>query len=172
MGGHCIPIDPFYLSWLARKHDMTTRFIELAGEINTSMPDYVIQQVAKALNTAGKPIRDSHVGIMGIAYKKDIDDPRESPAFRLIELLQDQGARLSYNDPHIPTLPQMRNYRVPALKSEALTVEYLNSLDCLLVATNHSSYDWNFIVQHASLIVDTRNATRDVKNGQEKIYRA
>ena len=172
LGGHCIPIDPFYLSWLARKHDMTTRFIELAGEINTSMPDYVIQQVAKALNTAGKPIRDSHVGIMGIAYKKDIDDPRESPAFRLIELLQDQGARLSYNDPHIPTLPQMRNYRVPALKSEALTVEYLNSLDCLLVATNHSSYDWNFIVQHASLIVDTRNATRDVKNGQEKIYRA
>ncbi len=172
LGGHCIPIDPFYLSWIARKHDMTTRFIELAGEINTSMPDYVIQQVAKALNTVGKPIRDSHVGIMGVAYKKDIDDPRESPAFRLIELLEDQGALLSYNDPHIPVLPRMRNYRVPSLKSETLSVEYLNSLDCLLIATNHSSYDWDFIVEHAPLIVDTRNATRDVANGQEKIHRA
>jgi len=172
LGGHCIPIDPFYLSWIARKHDMATRFIELAGEINTSMPDYVIQQVSKALNTVGKPIRDSHVGIMGIAYKKDIDDPRESPAFRLIELLQDQGAQLSYNDPHIPKLPRMRNYRVPALESEALSVEYLNSLDCLLIATNHSCYDWNFIVEHVPLIVDTRNATRDIQSGQEKIHRA
>jgi len=172
LGGHCIPIDPFYLSWIARKHDMATRFIELAGEINASMPDYVIQQVAKALNTAGKPIRDSHVGILGIAYKKDIDDPRESPAFRLIELLEDQGALLSYNDPHIPVLPKMRNYRVPSLESETITVEYLSSLDCLLVATNHSSYDWDFIVEHAPLIVDTRNATRDVTAGREKIHRA
>lgn len=172
LGGHCIPIDPFYLSWIARKHDMATRFIELAGEINTSMPDYVIQQVAKALNTAGKPIRDSHVGILGVAYKKDIDDPRESPAFRLIELLEDQGALLSYNDPYIPVLPKMRNYRVPSLESEAITVEYLSSLDCLLVATNHSSYDWDFIVEHAPLIVDTRNATRDVTAGREKIHRA
>lgn len=172
LGGHCIPIDPFYLSWIARKHDMTTRFIELAGEINTSMPDYVIQQVAKALNTVGKPIRNSHVGIMGVAYKKDIDDPRESPAFRLIELLQDQGARISYNDPHIPVLSPMRNYRVPSLKSETLTAEYLSSLDCLLIATDHSSYDWNFMVEHAPLIVDTRNATRDVNNGHEKIHRA
>ena len=151
---------------------MATRFIELAGEINTSMPDYVIQQVAKALNTAGKPIRDSHVGILGVAYKKDIDDPRESPAFRLIELLEDQGALLSYNDPYIPVLPKMRNYRVPSLESEAITVEYLSSLDCLLVATNHSSYDWDFIVEHAPLIVDTRNATRDVTAGREKIHRA
>ena len=172
LGGHCIPIDPFYLSWLARKHEMTTRFIELAGEINTSMPNYVIQQLGKALNSVGKPIRNSHIGILGVAYKKDIDDPRESPAFRLMELLQDQGAILSYNDPHIPVLPSMRHYRVPALESESLTEEYLASLDCLLIATDHSSYDWNFLVQHAPLIIDTRNATRNVTGDRKKIFRS
>ncbi|MFP6621008.1 MAG: nucleotide sugar dehydrogenase [Pirellulaceae bacterium] len=172
LGGHCIPIDPFYLSWLARKHEMTTRFIELAGEINTSMPNYVIQQLGKALNSVGKPIRNSHIGILGVAYKKDIDDPRESPAFRLMELLQDQGAVLSYNDPHIPVLPGMRHYRVPALESEPLTEAYLASLDCLLIATDHSSYDWDFLVQHAPLIIDTRNATRDVTSDREKIFRS
>ena len=172
LGGHCIPIDPFYLSWLARKHEMTTRFIELAGEINTSMPNYVIQQLGKALNSVGKPIRNSHIGILGVAYKKDIDDPRESPAFRLMELLQDQGAILSYNDPHIPVLPSMRHYRVPALESEPLTEEYLASLDCLLIATDHSSYDWNFLVQHAPLIIDTRNATRNVTGDRKKIFRS
>ena len=172
LGGHCIPIDPFYLSWIARKHDMTTRFIELAGEINTGMPNYVVQQVGKALNNMGKPIRNSHVGILGVAYKKDIDDPRESPAFRLMELLQEQGATLSYNDPYISVLPSMRHYRVPSLTSEALTAEYLSSLDCLLIATDHSSYDWNFIVEHAPLIVDTRNATRHVVEHNQKIYRA
>ena len=172
LGGHCIPIDPFYLSWLARKHEMTTRFIELAGEINTSMPNYVIQQLGKALNSVGKPIRNSHIGILGVAYKKDIDDPRESPAFRLMELLQEQGAVLSYNDPHIPVLPGMRHYRVPALESEPLTEEYLASLDCLLIATDHSSYDWDFLVQHAPLIIDTRNATRDVTSDREKIFRS
>jgi UDP-N-acetyl-D-glucosamine dehydrogenase len=172
LGGHCIPIDPFYLSWLARKHEMTTRFIELAGEINTSMPNYVIQQLGKALNSVGKPIRNSHIGILGVAYKKDIDDPRESPAFRLMELLQDQGAVLSYNDPHIPVLPSMRHYRVPALESEPLTESYLASLDCLLIATDHSSYDWDFLVQHAPLIIDTRNATRDVTSDRKKIFRS
>ncbi|MCP3691103.1 MAG: nucleotide sugar dehydrogenase [Planctomycetaceae bacterium] len=172
LGGHCIPIDPFYLSWLARKHEMTTRFIELAGEINTSMPNYVIQQLGKALNSVGKPIRNSHIGILGVAYKKDIDDPRESPAFRLMELLQDQGAILSYNDPHIPVLPSMRHYCVPALESEPLTEEYLASLDCLLITTDHSSYDWNFLVQHAPLIIDTRNATRNVTGDRKKIFRS
>ncbi len=172
LGGHCIPIDPFYLSWLARKHEMTTRFIELAGEINTSMPNYVIQQLGKALNSVGKPIRNSHIGILGVAYKKDIDDPRESPAFRLMELLQDQGAILSYNDPHIPVLPSMRHYCVPTLESEPLTEEYLASLDCLLIATDHSSYDWNFLVQHAPLIIDTRNATRNVTGDRKKIFRS
>ena len=172
LGGHCIPIDPFYLSWLARKHEMTTRFIELAGEINTSMPNYVIQQLGKALNSVGKPIRNSHIGILGVAYKKDIDDPRESPAFRLMELLQDQGAVLSYNDPYIPVLPSMRHYRVPALESEPLTESYLASLDCLLIATDHSSYDWDFLVQHAPLIIDTRNATRDVTSDRKKIFRS
>jgi UDP-N-acetyl-D-glucosamine dehydrogenase len=172
LGGHCIPIDPFYLSWLARKHEMTTRFIELAGEINTSMPNYVIQQLGKALNSVGKPIRNSHISILGVAYKKDIDDPRESPAFRLMELLQDQGAILSYNDPHIPVLPSMRHYCVPALESEPLTEEYLASLDCLLITTDHSSYDWNFLVQHAPLIIDTRNATRNVTGDRKKIFRS
>jgi UDP-N-acetyl-D-glucosamine dehydrogenase len=172
LGGHCIPIDPFYLSWLARKHEMTTRFIELAGEINTSMPNYVIQQLGKALNSVGKPIRNSHIGILGVAYKKDIDDPRESPAFRLMELLQDQGAILSYNDPHIPVLPSMRHYRVPALESEPLTEEYLASLDCLLIATDHSSYDWNFLAQHTPLIIDTRNATRNVTGNRKNIFRS
>jgi len=172
LGGHCIPIDPFYLSWLARKHEMTTRFIELAGEINTSMPNYVIQQLGKALNSVGKPIRNSHIGILGVAYKKDIDDPRESPAFRLMELLQDQGAILSYNDPHIPVLPSMRHYRVPALESEPLTEEYLASLDCLLIATDHSSYDWNFLAQHTPLIIDRRNATRNVTGSRKNIFRS
>ena len=120
LGGHCIPIDPFYLSWLARKHELSTRFIELAGEINASMPQHVINRVAKALNSDSKPIRGSKVAVLGIAYKKDVDDPRESPSFKLIELLAEAGAELTYNDPHIPCLPAMRSFDVPALKSQGL----------------------------------------------------
>ncbi|MFV1965955.1 MAG: nucleotide sugar dehydrogenase [Pirellulaceae bacterium] len=172
LGGHCIPIDPFYLSWLARKHELSTRFIELAGEINTSMPQYVVTRVANALNDAGKPVRGSRIGILGVAYKKDVDDPRESPSFKLMELLQELGAILSYNDPHIPTLPAMRHFDVPRLASEPLTPKYLSSLDCALIATDHSSYDWELIVQYAPLVVDTRNATRDVTQGRGKIYKA
>jgi UDP-N-acetyl-D-glucosamine dehydrogenase len=159
LGGHCIPIDPFYLSWLARRHEMSTRFIELAGEVNSSMPRYVVEQVGEALNDVGKPIRGSKIGLLGIAYKKDIDDPRESPSFKLIELLQERGAAISYSDPHIPVLPSMRHYDVPPLSSECLTAEYLAAQDCILIATDHSAFDWNFIAQHARLIVDTRNAT-------------
>tara|TARA_B100001123_G_scaffold251767_1_gene280910 strand:- start:3803 stop:5110 length:1308 start_codon:yes stop_codon:yes gene_type:complete len=172
LGGHCIPIDPFYLSWVARKHDIPTRFIELAGEINASMPRYVIDRVAAALNDRGKAIRGSRIAILGVAYKKDVDDPRESPSFALMKLLGERGAAISYNDPHIPKLPSMRHYQVPQLSSESLTVEYLAGQDCVLVATDHSAYDWQFIAEHAPLIVDTRNALAGVTSEQHKIYKA
>lgn len=172
LGGHCIPIDPFYLTWLARRHEMPTRFIELAGEINTSMPQYVVQRVAEALNDAGKPVRGSRIAVLGVAYKRDIDDPRESPSFKLMELLLERGAALSYNDPHIPELPSMRHYKLPPLASESLTAEFLAAQDCVLVATDHSAYDWDFIAQHARLIVDTRNALRQVGDAPAKIVRA
>ncbi len=172
LGGHCIPIDPFYLTWLARRHEMPTRFIELAGEINTAMPRYVLGQVAEALNDMGKPVRDSRIGILGIAYKRDIDDPRESPSFKLIELLVARGAVVSYNDPHIPRLPAMRHYQVPPLTSQPLTPEYLAAQDGVLIATDHSRYDWEFVARHAPMIVDTRNATRHIRHPQARIYRA
>ncbi|MBP87493.1 MAG: UDP-N-acetyl-D-glucosamine dehydrogenase [Planctomycetaceae bacterium] len=172
LGGHCIPIDPFYLSWLARQHEMPTRFIELAGEINTSMPTYVVSRVAEALNDIGKPVRGSRISILGVAYKKDVDDPRESPSFKLMELLQERGALLSYNDPHIPELPTMRHFDVPRLASEDLTTDYLGQQDCVLIATDHTAYDWDFIVQRSPLVIDTRNATNSVTEGREKIYKA
>jgi len=172
LGGHCIPIDPFYLSWLARRHEMPTRFIELAGEINSSMPQYVVEKVAEALNDAGKPIRGSRIGILGMAYKKDVDDPRESPSFKLMELLQKRGAIGSYNDPHIPVLPSMRHYDVPRLASESLTAEYLASQECILIATDHSAYDWEFVAKHARLIVDTRNATAGLPDTSATVHKA
>jgi UDP-N-acetyl-D-glucosamine dehydrogenase len=172
LGGHCIPIDPFYLSWVARKHGMPTRFIELAGEINTSMPQYVVRRVMDALNEMGKPLRGSKICILGVAYKKDVDDPRESPSFVLMELLLAAGAELSYHDPHIPRLPKMRHHRLPEMASTELTPEFLAGLDCALIATDHSSCDYAEIVRHAPLVVDTRNATRDVAEGREKIRKA
>ena len=172
LGGHCIPIDPFYLSWLARKHGMPTRFIELAGEINTSMPQYVIHRVSEGLNDARRPMRGSKVLLLGVAYKKDVDDPRESPSFVLMELLLAGGAVLSYNDPHVPKLPAMRHHKLPAMESTPLTAEFLAAQDCVLIATDHSSYDYEFIVRHSRLVVDTRNATRNVKEGREKIRKA
>lgn len=172
LGGHCIPIDPFYLSWLARKHALPTRFIELAGEINSSMPQYVVQRVSEALNDAGKPLQGSRIGVLGVAYKRDVDDPRESPSFRLLELLAARGAVLSYNDPHIPSLPTMRHFDVPPLASQPLTADYLATQDCILIVTDHSAYDYDQIVQHARLVVDTRNATRHVVSGREKIRKA
>ncbi|MCA9094407.1 MAG: nucleotide sugar dehydrogenase, partial [Planctomycetaceae bacterium] len=146
LGGHCIPIDPFYLTWVARKIGMTTRFIELAGEVNTRMPLYVIEQVAIKLNDAGKPVRGSKVAVLGVAYKKDVDDPRESPSFELMDLLRERGADLSYNDPHVPKLPQVRHHDVPDMDSQELTPEYLASQDCVLISTDHSAYDYDFIV--------------------------
>jgi len=172
LGGHCIPIDPFYLSWVARKHGMPTRFIELAGEVNTSMPEYVIGRVTAALNEAGKPIHGSKICILGVAYKRDVDDPRESPSFVLLDLLRQRGAVLSYNDPHVPQLPRMRHHQVPDMASSELTAKFLQSLDCVVIATDHSAYDYDTIVRHAPLIVDTRNATQKVKEGREKIWKA
>lgn len=172
LGGHCIPIDPFYLTWLARKHGLTTRFIELAGEINTHMPDYVVERLTLALNDLGKSVKGSRVCVLGVAYKKDVDDPRESPSFVLMELLLGRGAELTYNDPHVPSLPQMRHHHLPAMRSQELTAEFLSQQDCVLIATDHSSYDYESIVRHASLVIDTRNATRGVQAGREKIRKA
>jgi UDP-N-acetyl-D-glucosamine dehydrogenase len=169
LGGHCIPIDPFYLTWVARKHGLSTRFIELAGEINTSMPAYVVSKIAEALNDRCKPIKESKILLLGMAYKKDVDDPRESPGFELMKLLLEKGASLAYNDPYIPRLPSMRHYPQLSMSSEELTSGYLESQDCVLIVTDHSIYDWNWIASHATLIVDTRNATRGVVDAKADI---
>ena len=172
LGGHCIPIDPFYLSWLARREGLATRFIELAGEINASMSEYVVRQITDALNTAGKPVRGSRIALLGVAYKKDVDDPRESPSFRLLELLNRAGAQVSYNDPYIERLPSMRHYQVPELESQSLSPKYVKQQDCVVIATDHSCYDYDSIVEHAQLVVDTRNATKWVVAGRAKIVKA
>ncbi|MCA9246003.1 MAG: nucleotide sugar dehydrogenase, partial [Planctomycetales bacterium] len=172
LGGHCIPIDPFYLSWVARKNGIPTRFIELAGEINTSMPQYVIHQLMEALNEQGIAVRGAKILVLGVAYKKDVDDPRESPSFELIDLLRERGADLRYNDPHVPRLPKMRHHDVPDMESSPLTPELLASQDCVLIATDHSKYDYEMIVKHAKLVLDTRNATKQVAAGREKIRKA
>ncbi len=147
LGGHCIPIDPFYLTWLARKQGLPTRFIELAGEVNSRMPEYVITRLAEALNDAGKPIKGSHICILGMAYKKDVDDPRESPSFVLLEMLLSRGAIVTYNDPHIPKLPAMRHHDVPDMSSTDLTSKFLASQDCVLIATDHQRLRLRFCRQ-------------------------
>jgi UDP-N-acetyl-D-glucosamine dehydrogenase len=171
LGGHCIPIDPFYLSWLARRAGLTTRFIELAGEINTSMPQYVINRVMEELNEVEKPLKGSKVCVLGVAYKKDVDDERESPAFTLIDMLQKAGAEVSYSDPHIPKLKPKRDYDIP-LESSALTPEFLASQDCMLIVTDHTRFDYDAIVKDAKLVIDTRNATVSVSEGRERIKKA
>jgi UDP-N-acetyl-D-glucosamine dehydrogenase len=172
LGGHCIPVDPFYLSWIARQHGLSTRFIELAGEVNTAMPAYVVSRVAEALNARGKPLQGSRIAILGMAYKRDVDDPRESPGFELMDLLLQKGAIVTYNDPHIPELPARRNYPHLQMKGSDLTPEYLADQDCVLIATDHSAYDYAAIVRDAPLVIDTRNATRGVTEGRDKIVRA
>ena len=172
LGGHCIPIDPFYLTWLARRQGLTTRFIELAGEVNAHMPSYVITRLAEFLNERSKPIKGSKILLLGVAYKKDVDDPRESPSFVLMEELLKRGADLSYNDPHVPHLPSMRHHDLPAMSSVELTPETLAAQDCVLIATDHSAYDYDFIVKYAPLVLDTRNATKSVTDAREKIVKA
>ena len=172
LGGHCIPLDPFYLSWIARQYGFNTRFIELAGEVNTAMPAFVVSKVADALNDVSKPLRGSRVHILGMAYKKDVDDPRESPGFELMDLLLKKGADVTYHDPHIPVLPRMRHWPHLNMTSSPHTAEFLAACDCVLIATDHSAYDYRFIVQNSRIVVDTRNATRGVAECREKIIRA
>jgi UDP-N-acetyl-D-glucosamine dehydrogenase len=172
LGGHCIPIDPFYLSWLARRHETPSRFIELAGEINTAMPKYVISRLAEALKQAGGSLQGSKILVLGMAYKRDVDDQRESPSYVLLELLRAEGAAVAYNDPHIPVLPKTREHDLGPMESLPLTAESLAAHDAVLIATDHSAYDYEWIVKHARLVVDTRNATADVREGREKIHKA
>jgi UDP-N-acetyl-D-glucosamine dehydrogenase len=160
LGGHCIPIDPFYLTWKAREYGVHTRFIELAGEINSAMPKWVIAKVADALNDRGKALRGSRVLMLGVAYKKNVDDPRESPCIELMELLQDKGAEIAYSDPHIPVFPRMREHYFE-LSSVALSPESLERYDCVIVGTNHDAFDYALIRKHAKLIVDTRGVYQE-----------
>ncbi len=159
LGGHCIPVDPFYLSWKAKEWDFRTRFIELAGEINTAMPYHVLDSVTKALNQSKKALNGARVLVLGMAYKRDIDDLRESPSLTIIELLQKQGAEVSYNDPYFPTVGKGRHYD---LQMTCAPLENLGQYDCALIVTDHSEYDYARIVEESQLVVDTRNATRGI----------
>jgi UDP-N-acetyl-D-glucosamine dehydrogenase len=172
LGGHCIPIDPFYLMLVARKYGFATQFIELAGQINTSMPSYVVSKVSDAVNSRHKPVNGSKIALLGMAYKKDVDDPRDSPGFELMDLLMKKNALVSYNDPHIPVLPAMRHYPHLKMASKELTEDYLRSQDCLVIVTDHSAYDWPWVLEHTSLIVDTRNATRNARGRYNSVVLA
>jgi len=163
LGGHCIPVDPFYLSWKAKEWDFRTRFIELAGEINTNMPYHVLSSVGGALNRHKKSVNGAKVLVLGVAYKKDIDDLRESPALTIIELLQKDGAQVSYNDPYFPFIGKGRKYDLQMKRAE---LKDLGQYDCVLIVTDHSDYDYKQIVQDAQLVVDTRNATRGIKSAK------
>jgi UDP-N-acetyl-D-glucosamine dehydrogenase len=166
LGGHCIPIDPFYLSWKAKEYDFNTRFIELAGEVNERMPEFVVENVAKALNHHRKALNGSKIIMLGMAYKKDIDDLRESPSLTVIELLREQGAEVVYNDPYFPTVGRGRHYN---LNMTCTPLEKLGDYDCVLIMTDHSDYDYKDIVKQAQLVVDSRNATKGIQS--EKIFR-
>jgi UDP-N-acetyl-D-glucosamine dehydrogenase len=160
LGGHCIPIDPFYLSWKAREFDFHTRFIELAGQINENMPDFVVANVIEAMNKQGKALLGSHILILGMAYKRDIDDLRESPALTIIELLQKRGARVEYNDPFFPSVGKGRKYD---LNMTSTPLEKIPEFDCVVIVTDHSQYDYRAIVDQAKVVVDTRNATKGIE---------
>lgn len=171
LGGHCIPIDPFYLTWKARQYGMPTRFIELAGEINTNMPHYVINKTTEALNERRKSLKGSKVLVLGLAYKKDIDDLRESPSIELIELLKSKGAKVDYNDPYIPRTHKQREHNLK-MTSRKLSAKMLRSYDVVLISTDHSDYDYNWIVKNAKLVVDTRNATSKVRANRSRVVKA
>ncbi len=171
LGGHCIPIDPFYLTWKARQYGMPTRFIELAGEINTSMPRYVISKTTAALNEHRKSLKGSNILVLGLAYKKDIDDLRESPSIELIELLREKGAKVDYNDPYIPRTHKQRQHDLK-MTSKKLSAKMLSSYDVVLISTDHSDYDYTWIVKNAKLVVDTRNATAAVASAGKKVVKA
>jgi UDP-N-acetyl-D-glucosamine dehydrogenase len=172
LGGHCIPITPFYLAWVARKYGLCTRFVELAGEINRAMPAYVVERIGDALNDRGKAIRGSKITLLGMAYKKDVDDWRESPALELLTRLLRKGAIVHYNDPHIPRLLRTHHHPSVDMTSQELTPEYLCTRDCVVIVTDHSAYDWEQIVRHSPLVVDTRNATCGVHDAEGRVIRA
>ena len=169
LGGHCIPIDPFYLTWKAREFEISTKFIELAGEVNTSMPYYVVEKVMHALNKNYRHINGAKILILGLAYKKDIDDIRESPSLKLIELLQDEGAKVDYNDEYVTEIPKLRKYKFNK-KSVKITKANLAKYDVILLSTDHAYYDYRFILNNSKIIVDTRNAFGKYKS--KKIYKA
>ncbi len=169
LGGHCIPVDPFYLSWKAREYDFSTRFIELAGEVNTAMPYHVVEAIGEALNRRRKALNGAKVLVLGVAYKKDVDDLRESPSLKIIELLTARGASVDYNDPYFPQLHKMRHYDYSQKKSVPLEAKTLAGFDCVVIATDHTSYDYSAIVENSQLVVDTRNATRRLLRHRDRI---
>lgn len=168
-GGHCIPVDPFYMTWKAKEVDYPTKFIELAGEINTLMPYYVVSKTIEKLNERGKSIKGAKILILGVAYKKDVDDQRESPSLKIISLLQEKGAKISYNDPYVPESKGHRDYPGLNLKSTPLGGKMLKRCDAVIIATDHSAYDYDWIVKNASLVIDTRNA---VKKKRKNVIKA
>jgi UDP-N-acetyl-D-glucosamine dehydrogenase len=173
LGGHCIPIDPFYLTWKAREYVQNTRFIELAGEINTAMPDYVVNQAAAALNAARKPVNGSKVLVLGLAYKADLDDDRESPSYVLMDLFQERGAEVSYHDPHIPVIKPTRGHpHWAGMKSVAWNARALKAFDLVVIATKHNCINYHELAKWASCIVDTRNAMASVKTRAGQVFKA
>ena len=171
LGGHCIPIDPFYLTWKAREYELSTRFIELAGEVNTYMPFYVVNKLVDALNDHQKSLKGSKILLLGLAYKKDIDDLRESPTLKLMEIISERGGTVDYHDPYIPKLGPTRHYNFE-MRSVDLTPQNLKSYDAVIISTDHSEFDIEFIVEHSRLIIDTRNATGKIDKNRENIYKA
>jgi len=165
LGGHCIPIDPFYLTWKAREHGITTRFIELAGEINTLMPDYVIQKIIFALNREGKSLKNSRILLLGLAYKKNVDDTRESVTFKIMELLEEKEAVTDYNDPYIPQIKPTRKYK-QFVGKKSVALKKINQYDCVVILTDHTSYDFKAIANESKIIVDTRNACGNIKSNK------
>jgi UDP-N-acetyl-D-glucosamine dehydrogenase len=168
LGGHCIPIDPFYLTWKAREYGLHTRFIEVAGDVNTSMPEWVVHRIADGLNEQGKAIRGSRILVLGIAYKKNVDDMRESPSVHIMDMLRTKGAVVAYSDPYVPVFPKLRKFAFD-LESEPVSAENIASFDCVLVATDHDDFDYQLIVDNARLIVDTRGR---YANGMGNVWKA
>jgi UDP-N-acetyl-D-glucosamine dehydrogenase len=162
-----LPVDPFYLSWKARQNGFEARFIELAGQVNAYMPVYVVQKITDALNERSKSVKGSKILILGVAYKKDVNDTRESPALDIIEILRKKGASVLYSDPYVPQLIA-DDYNIV---SQELREELLKNIDCVVIVTNHSEFDYQYIVSHAPLVVDTRNATKGMNAGKEKVVK-
>jgi UDP-N-acetyl-D-glucosamine dehydrogenase len=160
---NCIPVDPFYLSYIAKKYDFPTRFIELAGQINIRMPEFVVEKVGECLNKQKKTLNGAKILVLGLSYKKDIGDPRESPSFKIIELLEQHKAEVDYNDPYIPVAPRMRKFKIKK-KSVVLTPKNLKKYDCVIIVTDHTDYDYDMILKNSNLIVDTRNVYKKINS--------